>query len=315
VPSEIRLREPAGGWPPPWPQARELAECEPDGWVLIGGLMVTLHARAAGLDPIRTTKDVDTLLDVAVTSVNRADDLLRGLGYRFLPSIDESAPAHRWVREADGAQVDILVPDHLARPPRFARRSTVAAPGATSVLTRHRTRAIIEGPRPVRLGLPTLAGAVVLKADAYGADSRDRTRHLDDLGLLLAAAADYRELLAQLSKSDRKRLRAVLHPLHAHLLTTPAIPARTRHLLPALAADLGLQPPLPTADGRASRPAPGRPGARRQLPPGTQPRRPRGMPTGGPFAPRGRAEQPDVDLGAPPRPHPVEGTDPPARST
>ena len=114
--------------------------------------MVTLHARAAGLDPIRTTKDVDTLLDVAVTSVNRADDLLRGLGYRFLPSIDESAPAHRWVREADGAQVDILVPDHLARPPRFARRSTVAAPGATSVLTRHRTRAIIDGPRPVRLG-------------------------------------------------------------------------------------------------------------------------------------------------------------------
>lgn len=60
-----RVRMPAGGWASPWPQALELAEhLTPGSWTLVGGLMVQLHALHAGLEPPRTTVDVDVLLHI-----------------------------------------------------------------------------------------------------------------------------------------------------------------------------------------------------------------------------------------------------------
>ncbi len=131
MPSDLVLSEPPGGWAAPWPQARELATAVTEGWVLVGGLMVDVHARIAGVTS-RATVDVDALLDVALLRVPDIDEGLRRLGYHFHASIDEKAPAHRWMRGTDGAVIDILVPDHMARPPRFRRRGTVAAPGGTS---------------------------------------------------------------------------------------------------------------------------------------------------------------------------------------
>lgn len=88
----MAIREPPGGWAPPWPQARELALAAPNEWILIGGLMVALHSRIAGREPSRTTHDLDALLDLTCTNMQRADGALRGLGYTFAASIDDALP-------------------------------------------------------------------------------------------------------------------------------------------------------------------------------------------------------------------------------
>lgn len=241
--SELHIEEPPGGWGHPWPQARELARLAPEGWVLVGGLMVTLHARIAGIES-RATVDVDALLDVSVLSVPGVDQLLRGLGYEVRESIDAAAPVHRWVRAADEAVVDVLVEDRLPRAPRFRRRPTVAAPGGTSVLRRHLTRVVVHGDEDVHLWLPTVSGAIVLKARAHAVDSRDKTRHLDDLATLFECPTDYRPVIAELSDSDRKHVRAALPALHDHLARNASTTDRVRLLLPSIATELRLEPPL-----------------------------------------------------------------------
>ena len=58
----LRPPTPAGGWARPWPDVAELAAvCRLTTWTLIGGLMVQLHAIAAGLPVVRPTNDVDVL--------------------------------------------------------------------------------------------------------------------------------------------------------------------------------------------------------------------------------------------------------------
>jgi hypothetical protein len=87
----LRPQAPAGGWARPWPDVAELAAAvPPDAWTLIGGLMVQLHAVAAGLPVVRPTDDVDVLLHVE-TGRGRASAVagaLEGLGYRLKPGID-----------------------------------------------------------------------------------------------------------------------------------------------------------------------------------------------------------------------------------
>lgn len=51
-----RVTAPPGGWTPPWPVVVEIASVLPRAsWVLVGGLMVQLHARAAGVEEVRPT--------------------------------------------------------------------------------------------------------------------------------------------------------------------------------------------------------------------------------------------------------------------
>jgi len=44
-----------------WAGVGDLAELLPPGWVLIGGLMVQLHALERGISDVRATIDVDVL--------------------------------------------------------------------------------------------------------------------------------------------------------------------------------------------------------------------------------------------------------------
>ncbi len=99
----LRIPSPAGGWGRPWPDVAELATAVPhEAWTLIGGLMVQLHAVAAGFPVVRPTNDVDVLL-LGETGRGRAVQVataLEGLGYRLRPSIDPRAgAAHRFVRD------------------------------------------------------------------------------------------------------------------------------------------------------------------------------------------------------------------------
>jgi len=66
-------------------------------WTLVGGMMVHIHARLAGLPPARVTNDVDLLLDLmagkaSVTSV-AAD--LTSLGFSPQEPGWPEAPFHR----------------------------------------------------------------------------------------------------------------------------------------------------------------------------------------------------------------------------
>ena len=85
--SDITITAPPGGWARPWPLVVEVATTLPVGsWVLVGGLMVQLHARVAGVDAVRPTEDVDALVDVmaAGVTVSSIADRLRELGFEIV---------------------------------------------------------------------------------------------------------------------------------------------------------------------------------------------------------------------------------------
>jgi hypothetical protein len=196
-------------------------------WTLIGGLMVQLHAVLAGLPVVRPTNDVDVLLHIE-TGRGRAAQVanaLEQLGYRLAPSIDPRVgTAHRFVRSgavvdlvtsaADGSVVDMVAADHP--PPqsleRFRGYDLVRVAGGTQA--RRRTvlaELAITGPTPTTVSVPDAFGALILKAAAHRADTRDRERHLTDAAVLLACVDPFEERIP--SGSDRSRL---LH-LRAHL--------------------------------------------------------------------------------------------------
>lgn len=179
--SDLHLTVPAGGWAPPWPLVAELAGALPVGsWVLVGGLMVQLHACAAGLEGVRPTADVDMLVDVMAggTSVAGVAGLLRSHGLEIVEPGRPDAPAHR-LRRGDET-VDVLVADHLPSRsrPRLIRRPVMAIDGGAQAPTRARRAIIAQDRRTVELTIPDLLGALGLKAAAHAADSRDRERHL-----------------------------------------------------------------------------------------------------------------------------------------
>jgi hypothetical protein len=65
----------------------------------------------------------------------------------------------------------------------------------------------------VRLVVPTLQGALVLKGGAYQEDSRDKGRHAEDAVVLLACVTDSTEIWIGLSPRSRRRVRAVVNAL------------------------------------------------------------------------------------------------------
>lgn len=208
--SDLHLTAPPGGWPPPWPLVTEVAELLPLGsWVLVGGLMVQLHARAAGVNDLRPTADVDMLVDVlaAGTSVAGIVDLLRAHGFEVVEPGWPNAPTHRLRRGEE--TIDLLVADHLPSRtiPRLLRRPVMAIDGGAQALTRTQRATVTQDGRTIELTVPDLLGALVLKGAAHSADSRDRERHLRDGALLASLITDHQHETARLQGSDRKRLR------------------------------------------------------------------------------------------------------------
>ncbi|CCH89496.1 conserved protein of unknown function [Modestobacter italicus] len=225
----LRPPTPPGGWARPWPDVAELAAVVPaDAWTLIGGLMVQLHGALAGLPVVRPTNDVDVLLHVE-TGRGRAAQVARALEelhYELRPSLDaRTGTAHRFVREgavvdlvtseAGPSVVDVVAADHA--PPRTLERfrgyDLVQVEGGTQALRRTVLAELqISGSVPTTLSVPDAFGALVLKAAAHRADTRDRDRHLADAAVLLACVDPFEERSS--SGSDRSRL---LH-LQRHLV-------------------------------------------------------------------------------------------------
>lgn len=238
---EIRVEAAVGGWPHPWPNVAEIAEALPSNqWTLIGGLMTQLHTVHRGLGVVRPTNDVDIVLHIETTRgvPARAATALETLGYRLEEKVDpRQNTAHRWVRDSqiidvggsqwddehegpdhteqpeqrqlldhEGDQVDVLTADHPAPTviQRMRGRAMVPISGGTQALKRTINVVLdIRPDGPTAISVPRPYAAVILKAAAYLADSRDRERHLYDAAALLACVEDPFTERESLGGSDR----------------------------------------------------------------------------------------------------------------
>ena len=208
----VRVPSPVGGWEPPWPSLFELAGRLPErGWMLIGGLMVHAHARAAGIESIRPTHDVDVIVlvhldpDPFVATI----EALRELGYNQYQSFNSAGPAHRF--QKDGAVVDLGLADNLGpealKGKRAGGRHFLEIDGGQQA-SKRLAQLEVEG-CPVPMLIPDQLGALVLKGAAYLVDSRDKDRHLADAAALAATITDHAAERVRLTGSDPKRIRAL----------------------------------------------------------------------------------------------------------
>lgn len=202
---------------PPWSTVFEVIEAtDTDDWVLVGGLMVQLHARRAGIPPPRATKDVDLVVDVAAnhSSVTSIVSALTRIGFEPIVPFSRKEPVYRFQRNRE--QVDMMVADHLPSQlkPRFMMRPAFAVTAGEQSLRRRDTFVVTSTSRTVTLGAPDVLGALIGKGAASVVDSRDPGRHLDDAAVLLASIEIVGEIdLSQLSANDRKRLTTVANAL------------------------------------------------------------------------------------------------------
>jgi hypothetical protein len=232
-----------GGWPKPWPNVAELAHHLPnERWTLIGGLMVQLHAVHHGIGTIRPTNDVDIMLHIETSRgvPASAADVLESLGYRLSTPVDpRNQFAHRFIRDdtrvdlvtSAADTIDMVLADHAA--PRVVEklrgRAMVRIEGGTQALRRTvNARLRIVAGQTTTISVPDAFGALILKAAAYQADTRDRDRHLYDAAVLLCCIEDPYVEKERFAGSDRKRLMLLVNSLSAEHPAWQRIPSETR---------------------------------------------------------------------------------------
>ena len=211
-----------------WAAVLDVAHAQPNGWTLIGALMVMLHAHDHGLDARRTTRDADALVDVRGLSqaTRRLVVTLEHLGWQLHPDHPTADDlGFRFVK--DGLLFDVLAPDGLGQrtdlttlPPL----KTVPIAGGSRALNRTTIRDVVLGDRVGRLRVPDLLGALVIKSRAATADrtatadpGHRAERHPEDLATLYACATDLRTLAADTTNRDRRNLQDAPEP-HWHVL-------------------------------------------------------------------------------------------------
>lgn len=176
-------------------------------WVLVGGLMVAILEREHGVKVSRTTVDVDALIDVrTMTGATRdAASRLEQAGFLAQPTID--GLAYRFVRAAD--IVDILAPDNLG--PRVdlvttPPGTTFEAVGGGQALARRRLVTVEVASESFSLPIPTLLGALIIKARVTATSSHPKPRR--DLARLLALVVDIEAMRSEMRRTERTYLRA-----------------------------------------------------------------------------------------------------------
>jgi hypothetical protein len=188
-----------------WCDLMDLAQEFPGAWTIIGAHMVALHAWRAGLTS-RPSDDVDVLVNVriAVNGTEQVSAFLRDRGYE--PEIAHGSRVHLFRREA--AQIDVLAPDRLGE--RANTRTvrpfqTIRIPGGTQALARSSTVEVRSRDRDGELPLPSLLGAILIKARAINIDDLPAAQR-SDLALLLHMVEEPDELAGELSRRERRWL-------------------------------------------------------------------------------------------------------------
>lgn len=219
-----------------WAQVAKLSNLlQPDDWLLIGGQMVALHCHLAGIVPGRATTDIDIVANVVVSSdaLHACREAARALDLEPQPSAD-GRRQHRF--RNDDMILDVMVPDHTPKHLllRLAGRDPVAIVGGARALQRTAHCIIDTAAGTARIPLPDLQGALVLKARAWVADTRDRDRHLYDLAQLSAAVDDPLTLADHLDSKERRALLRVVMP--ARITDDPWLQIVDTHRADALEA-------------------------------------------------------------------------------
>lgn len=201
---------------PSWQSVHDLARTAVSHKLtLVGGLMVDIHARRAGVFMPRTTADVDVLVDyqAARSELNSVAGALTSLGFTLG---DQGQFGFRF-RHLDGRKIDVMVADHLPSrmEPRLGRRPAFPVPGGAQAIRRRDNYLLsFATGDTAEVGVPDSVGALVVKSAAFLADNRDRDRHLDDAAVLLASAGDVSQIhYTKLSATDRKRLTVLTQQL------------------------------------------------------------------------------------------------------
>lgn len=195
---------------PPWSTLFEVvAATDVNEWILVGGLMVQLHAYRNKILPSRTTKDVDMVVDVVTgkASIQAIAGQLQAIGFEGVVPLAPKTPAYRYIRGKE--QIDLMVPSDLPPKlqPRLMMRPAFGVVAGRQAVRRRDTFIVRSGAGTVTFGAPDVLGAIVGKGAAYEIDQRDRGRHLEDAALLLASIQAVGQLqLDGLSKNDRKHL-------------------------------------------------------------------------------------------------------------
>jgi hypothetical protein len=123
-----------------WNALLDVADAQPQGWTLIGALMVMLHAHTAGIDARRTTRDADALADTrgVAQATRRLVATLERLGWEMHPD-HPTADEVGFRFTKDELLFDVLAPDGLGErtdittvPPL----TTVSVPGGSRTLRR-----------------------------------------------------------------------------------------------------------------------------------------------------------------------------------
>ncbi len=175
-------------------------------WVLIGGQMVTLLEREHGGRTGRATRDVDALMDVRALTGATQEAARRLEEVGFTAKLTNDGLSYRFVRGDD--VVDVLAPENLG--PRADLTTsppgtTLETVGGTQALHRRREVTIDVLGDLFKLPVPTLAGALVIKARA--ASSSSNAKHLRDLARLLALVSNIEGMRSELTAKERGYLR------------------------------------------------------------------------------------------------------------
>ena len=189
-----------------WKTVGSLAGKLPGNWVLIGGLMVQIHALERGFTDVRVTHDIDLLGQARPQgTLMRIDGVLRNEGFA-LEAPDPDGYAHRYTR--DGVVVDLLAPDGIKPPPRLTDDiKAIAVPGGHQALARSESVRVSVDEESFELRRPTLLGAILIKARSLTVH-RDPESQREDLLRLLSLVSDPRAIAPDLRRTERKWLRA-----------------------------------------------------------------------------------------------------------
>jgi hypothetical protein len=189
-----------------WRAVGELVSVLPKDWVLIGGLMVQLHALEHGHVDLRVTEDVDVLGQARPQgALSRIDQVLHDQDFEM----DMSDPdGYAWRYTRDGLVVDVLAPDGFKNPPKLGGVKALGVPGGQQALSRAETVRVTVDGKSFELRRPTLLGAILIKARSLMRHG-DPDAQREDLLRLLSLVDDPRTTAADLRKSERKWLRDI----------------------------------------------------------------------------------------------------------
>lgn len=191
-----------------WETILDLNDWFPSPWTLIGARMVQLHAMSAGREVPRVSLDADALADVRALpgATKKLSAILLEHGFDVIET-SAFGLAHRFVR--DNVSIDVLAPDGLNKVSSrltVGNLHTVEVPGGTQALRRTQVQRVSVGRRRGGIPVPSLLGAILLKARAVGVDDVPDNQRID-LALLLSLVGDIEPIQKEMKPSEKSWLR------------------------------------------------------------------------------------------------------------